>query len=166
LFLTNATRCWKLSVSLYSFKSRTPFPFYWYYTRIDLVRRWSVSVASLEYTATRRSAEYYQPSNEAVGTWTRLVNVLRMVARLDQFDDRHGNRRQGYRGTIRHQTRETGDEYTYPASPHTFPTPQSIRQILTLRHATRRSGNLPSYTPPQAGYDVLGHPFQGYPNHL
>lgn len=34
------------------------------------------------------------------------------------------------------------------------------------RYATRRSGNLPSYTSPQAGDDVLRHPFQGHPSYL
>lgn len=34
------------------------------------------------------------------------------------------------------------------------------------RYATRRSGNLPSHASPQAGYDVLRHPFQGHPSYL
>jgi hypothetical protein len=37
---------------------------------------------------------------------------------------------------------------------------------LANRYAPRRSGNLPSYAPSQASYDVLGHPLQGDPNDL
>lgn len=49
---------------------------------------------------------------------------------------------------------------------HPTHTPLHLATFLPYRHATRRPGDLPSYSPPQAGYDVLGHPLKGDPNHL
>jgi len=97
LFLTNATRCWKHSVSLHSFKSRTPFPFTG--TILGSISCKGGAFRSLHWS-TRIFEEFYAAlSVVRRRRWssTRLVNVLRMVARLDQFDDRQGNRRQGCR---------------------------------------------------------------------
>lgn len=41
-----------------------------------------------------------------------------------------------------------------------------ISTLKSNRYATRRSGNFPSHPSPQAGYDVLCHPFQGHPSYL
>lgn len=40
------------------------------------------------------------------------------------------------------------------------------RPNTSTRHAPRRAGNLPRYSHPEAGYDVLGHSFPGGPSYL